>query len=368
MESLGLTMHDVSNLAFWADKKVLVTGHTGFKGSWLSLILQNHGAVVCGYSLEPNSAKNLFEVASVGGGMDSVIGDIRDSQKIEETFDRFQPEIVIHMAAQPLVRFSYRSPVDTYSTNVMGTVNLLEAVRKSPSVKAVVNVTTDKCYKNEERLWGYREDESMGGLDPYSSSKGCSELVTAAYRASFFNLSDSASVATARAGNVIGGGDWSDDRLIPDIITQFENDQPVTIRNPNAIRPWQHVMEPLFGYLMLAERLYSEGELFSQAWNFGPSDEDTRSVGTIVEYMANQWGGCATWDIDRSNQPHEAQLLRLDITKAKCLLGWIPKWDLETALNSIIEWHQKMRAGDDMRSVTLAQMNRYENTAVKNFE
>lgn len=368
MEGLELKMQEGMDPSFWGEKRVFVTGHTGFKGSWLSLVLQNYGAIVCGYSLEPTSTRSLFKVATIAKGMDSVIGDIRDLETLKATFYRFQPEIVIHMAAQPLVRFSYKSPVDTYSTNVMGTVNLLEAVRNCASVKSVVNVTTDKCYENKERLWGYREDEPMGGHDPYSSSKGCSELVTAAYRASFFNIPAAASVATARAGNVIGGGDWAEDRLIPDLIKHFENNEPVTIRNPNAIRPWQHVLEPLSGYLMLAERLYKEGQVFSQAWNFGPSDEDVRPVAAIVEYMANRWDENAIWNADKTDQLHEAQLLRLDITKAKSLLGWAPKWDLATALNSIIEWHQKLHAGEDMRDVTLTQIHQYENTRSEIYE
>ena len=362
MEGVGLKMYEGLDPNFWVEKRVLVTGHTGFKGSWLSLILQNFGAIVCGYSLEPKSAQSLFESASIAKRMDSVISDIRDIDKLKATFNRFQPEIVIHMAAQPLVRFSYTNPVDTYSTNVMGTVNLLEAVRSCASVKAVVNVTTDKCYENKERLWGYREDEPMGGHDPYSSSKGCSELVTAAYRASFFEAPTAAFVATARAGNVIGGGDWAEDRLIPDVIKHFENNQPVNIRNPTAVRPWQHVLEPLSGYLMLAERLYQEGRAFSQAWNFGPSDDDAQPVAKIVEYIAKKWSADAAWHVDTTDHPHEAQLLRLDTSKAKHLLGWVPKWDIATALDSTIEWHKKLSAGEDMRAVTLAQISRHQNT------
>jgi CDP-glucose 4,6-dehydratase len=368
MEGLGLKVQEDFGLNFWAGKRVFVTGHTGFKGSWLSLILQSYGASVCGYSLEPASAQSLFRVASIADGMDSVISDIRDLEKLKDTLNQFQADVVIHMAAQPLVRFSYRNPVDTYSTNVLGTVNLLEAVRNCASVKAVVNVTTDKCYENKERLWGYRENEPMGGHDPYSSSKGCSELVTAAYRASFFNTPAAASVATARAGNVIGGGDWSEDRLIPDLIKHFENNQPVMIRSPNAIRPWQHVLEPLYGYLMLAERLCTEGHVFSQAWNFGPSDDDVRPVAAVVEYMANKWGNGVAWNVDRTDQLHEAQLLRLDTSKAKHVLGWVPKWDLGIALDSIVEWHKKFTAGEDMRAVTLAQMSQYEKTRAKVYE
>ena len=360
MEKLGRV---VLNRSFWNGKKVFVTGHSGFKGSWLSLWLQDCGAIIRGYSLDPNSKPNLFKSGSVVEGMDSIIGDIRDLEKLNNSLSSFSPEIVIHMAAQPLVRLSYKKPVDTYSTNVMGTVNLLEAVRNTPSVRAVVNVTTDKCYENKEWLWGYREDEPMGGHDPYSSSKGCSELVTAGYRSSFFHVSDSANIATARAGNVIGGGDWSEDRLIPDIIKSFENNQSVMIRNPHAIRPWQHVLDPLSGYLMLAEKLYTEGEQYAQAWNFGPNDDDIKSVGKIVEYMANNWGDGASWAKEAVEQPHEAQLLRLDISKAKHVLGWIPKWDLDTALDSIIEWHHKFTAGEDMQAITLSQIADFEESS-----
>ena len=357
MEKLGRVVLDRS---FWNGKKVFITGHTGFKGSWMSLWLQDCGAIIRGYSLEPNTNPSLFRSASVEDDMDSLIGDIRNLEKLNSSLSSFSPEIVIHMAAQPLVRLSYKNPVDTYSTNVMGTVNLLEAVRNTPSVRAVVNVTTDKCYENKEWLWGYREDEPMGGHDPYSSSKGCSELVTAGYRSSFFHVSDSANVATARAGNVIGGGDWSEDRLIPDIIKSFENNQSVMIRNPHAIRPWQHVLEPLSGYLMLAEKLYTDGEQYAQAWNFGPNDDDIKPVGKIVEYMANNWGDGANWAKEVLEQPHEAQLLRLDISKAKHVLGWIPKWDLGIALDSIIEWHHNFTGGEDMQAITLAQIKRYE--------
>lgn len=360
MENLGRVVLDRS---FWNGKKVFITGHTGFKGSWLSLLLQNCGAIIRGYSLAPNSKPNLFNSGSVVDGMDSIIGDIRDLEKLNNSLSKFSPEIVIHMAAQPLVRLSYKNPVETYSTNVMGTVNLLETVRNTPSVKAVVNVTTDKCYENKEWVWGYREDEPMGGHDPYSSSKGCSELVTAGYRSSFFHAPDSANIATARAGNVIGGGDWSEDRLIPDIIKSFENNQSVVIRNPNAIRPWQHVLESLSGYLLLAEKLCTGGEQYAQAWNFGPNDDGIKSVGKIVEYMANRWGNGASWAIEAREQPHEAQLLRLDISRAKHVLGWIPKWDLDVALDSIIEWHRKFNAGEEMQAITLRQIADFEESS-----
>lgn len=345
---------------FWKGKKVFLTGHTGFKGAWLSLWLQDGGAILKGYALAPNTQPNLFDAASVAGGMQSEIGDIKDLDKLMASMSDFAPEIVIHMAAQPLVRLSYKNPVETYSTNVMGTVNVLEAVRNSPSVKAVVNVTTDKCYDNKEWLWGYREDEPMGGHDPYSSSKGCSELVTAAYRSSFFNSSGSAKIASARAGNVIGGGDWAEDRLIPDILSSFDNKAPVTVRNPSATRPWQHVLEPLSGYLRLAESLYIYGDEFAGAWNFGPNDDDVKPVSVIVEYIAQRWGDGASWVHDKSTQPHEAQLLKLDISKARELLKWTPKWTLYKGLDLIVDWQKDWSCGNDVKALTLKQINQYE--------
>jgi CDP-glucose 4,6-dehydratase len=349
------------NKLFWKDKKVFITGHTGFKGAWLSLWLQDCGAILTGYALAPNTTPNLFDLASVANGMESVVGDVRDLEKLTKTMSDFSPDVVIHLAAQPLVRHSYKSPVDTYSTNVMGTVNLFEAVRKTASVKAVVNVTTDKCYENKEWFWGYREDEAMGGHDPYSNSKGCSELVTSAYRNSFFNYSGSAKIASARAGNVIGGGDWAADRLIPDIFKSLENQEPVVIRNPSATRPWQHVLEPLSGYLVLAERLFIEGDKYAKGWNFGPEDNDVKSVRTIIEYLVERWGSSAEWIHDVSEQPHEAQLLKLDISRAKNLLEWAPKWSLFTALDSIVEWHKELIEGGDMRLTSLKQINKFEN-------
>jgi CDP-glucose 4,6-dehydratase len=345
---------------FWKGKKVFLTGHTGFKGAWLSLWLQNSGAILKGYALAPNTQPNLFDAASVADGMQSEIGDIKDLDKLMASMSDFAPEIVIHMAAQPLVRLSYKNPVETYSTNVMGTVNVLEAIRNSPSVKAVVNVTTDKCYDNKEWLWGYREDEPMGGHDPYSSSKGCSELVTTAYRSSFFNSSGSAKIASARAGNVIGGGDWAEDRLIPDILSAFDNKAPVAVRNPAATRPWQHVLEPLSGYLRLAESLYIYGDEFAGAWNFGPNDDDVKPVSVIVEYMAQRWGDGASWVHDKSTQPHEAQLLKLDISKARELLKWTPKWNLYKGLDLIVDWQKDWSCGNDVKALTLKQINQYD--------
>lgn len=343
---------------FWRGKRVFLTGHTGFKGSWLSLWLQSFGADVTGYALAPPTQPCLFEIAEVASGMTSIIGDIRDLFKLQAALNMHQPEIVIHMAAQPLVRYSYQNPVETYATNVMGTVHLLEAVRHTPSVKAVVNITTDKCYDNKEWPWGYRENEPMGGHDPYSNSKGCAELVTSAYRSSFFQHNGVA-VASARAGNVIGGGDWAADRLIPDILRAFEQNQPVVIRNPHAIRPWQHVLEPLSGYLMLAECLYTEGSPFAEGWNFGPNDDDAKPVQWIVEQMASQWGQGACWQHDGGHHPHEAHYLKLDISKAKARLGWQPHWSLSTALQKIVGWHNIYLSQADVQATTLAQIDSY---------
>jgi len=291
---LNVMTDGVVDPSFWRAKRVLLTGHTGFKGGWLGLWLQQLGAEVQGLALAPPEGHNLFEAARVGEGMGSAIGDIRDQTFVSRTMAAFRPEIVIHMAAQPLVRLSYAEPVATYATNVMGTVHVLEAVRQTPGVRAVVNVTTDKCYENREWAWGYREDEPMGGHDPYSNSKGCSELVSSAYRRSFLQQGGTA-LATARAGNVIGGGDWASDRLVPDILRAFEGREPVVVRNPHSIRPWQHVLEPLSGYLVLAQRLWTEGAAFAEGWNLGPRADDARSVQWIVEHLVRQWGGDAAW-------------------------------------------------------------------------
>ncbi|CAN1563607.1 WcaG Nucleoside-diphosphate-sugar epimerases [Burkholderiaceae bacterium] len=346
------------NQAFWNGKRVLLTGHTGFKGSWLSLWLQSMRAQVVGYALAPPTNPSLFEVANVGQGMTSVIGDIRDLAKLRVVLAEHSPEIVIHMAAQPLVRYSYQNPVETYATNVMGTVHLLEAVRKTPGVKAVVNITTDKCYENKEWAWGYREDEPMGGYDPYSNSKGCSELVTSAYRRSFFQENGIA-LASARAGNVIGGGDWAADRLIPDILRAFEQNQAVIIRNPNATRPWQHVLEPLSGYLTLAELLYTDGQAYAEGWNFGPHHDDARSVQWIVDHMVSSWGNGASWQLDGGENSHEANCLKLEISKAKARLCWQPRLALSAALEKITAWHHAYLAATDMHEFTIQQIASY---------
>jgi CDP-glucose 4,6-dehydratase len=352
------------NSAFWHGKRVLLTGHTGFKGSWLSLWLQSMGAKVIGYALTPPTNPSLFEVANVSSGMTSIIGDIRDLAHLQKVFAEHQPEIVIHMAAQPLVRYSYLEPVETYSTNVMGTVNLLEAIRQTKCVKAVVNVTTDKCYENREWAWGYRENEAMGGFDPYSSSKGCAELVTAAYRNSYFHPEKyhehGVAIATGRAGNVIGGGDWAEDRLIPDTMRAIVSGQPVNIRNPQSIRPWQHVLEPLSGYLLLAQRLYKEGSAFAEAWNFGPNDDDAKPVDWILDKLTQTWGEGAGWQLDNGEHPHEAHYLKLDCSKAKSRLQWQPKWSLATAIEEICVWHKAHAAGADMQAMCLHQIKQYE--------
>lgn len=345
---------------FWMGKKVFLTGHTGFKGSWLSLWLQSMGAVVKGFALDAPTSPALFNVARVADGMESDIGDIRDLNSVTKSMVAFNPDVLIHMAAQPLVRLSYREPVETYATNVMGTVHVLEAARKCSHLKAIVNVTTDKCYENQEWVWGYRENEPMGGHDPYSNSKGCSELVTSAYRNSFFNTPDTAAIASARAGNVIGGGDWAEDRLIPDILRAFEKRQPVIIRNPLATRPWQHVLEPLSGYLILAEKLYIDGAQFAEAWNFGPRDQDVQPVEWILNHMVKHWGEGASWQLDTNPKPHEAQLLKLDISKAEAVLKWQPHWTLAYTLESIITWHQHWLADLDIQQQTIKQIEQYQ--------
>jgi len=350
---------------FWQGKRVFLTGHTGFKGGWLSLWLQSLGAEVTGFALNPPTNPSLFDVANVASGMRSVIGDVRDLDLLQKSLKEAKPEIVIHMAAQPLVRYSYANPVETYATNVMGSVHLLESIRHVDSVKAVVNVTSDKCYENREWVWGYREDEAMGGYDPYSNSKGCAELVTAAYRSSYFNPHDyqkhGVALASARAGNVIGGGDWAGDRLIPDFIRAIVAGEVVVIRSPNAIRPWQHVLEPLSGYLELAEALYTKGPEYAQAWNFGPNESDAKTVEWIVSQLVNGWGDGASYNIDQhAADLHEAHFLKLDCSKARMVLGWQPQWDATETVKRICAWHKAHLNGQNMQVYALGEIQQYQ--------
>lgn len=358
MESMGI------NPIFWKNKRVLLTGHTGFKGSWLALWLQKLETNLVGYALHPPTEPSLFEVAQVSKNMNSITGDVRDLAHLKKVFESFQPEIIIHMAAQSLVRYSYNNPVETYATNVMGTVNVLEAARSSGSVKAIVNVTSDKCYENKEWHWGYRENENMGGFDPYSNSKGCAELVTSAYRSSFFNPEEysqhGVALASARAGNVIGGGDWAADRLIPDILKSIIANQPVRLRNPNSIRPWQHVLEPLNGYLTLAQALYQNGAGYSEAWNFGPKDQDVLTVENVTKQIISNWGENASYEIvAESNAPHEATLLKLDCSKAYNKLRWQPKWNAMKTIEKICGWHKAHQHNQNMRNYCLQEIKEF---------
>jgi CDP-glucose 4,6-dehydratase len=350
------------NTEFWEGKKVFLTGHTGFKGGWLTLWLKSLGAEIHGYALSPPTEPNLFNVANIARELaSSTIGDIRDLDNLVESVQNAQPDIVIHMAAQPLVRYSYNEPVETYAVNVMGTVNILEAVKRTSGIRAVINVTTDKCYENREWIWPYRENEAIGGYDPYSSSKACSELVTAAYRRSYMTESG-INLATARAGNVVGGGDWATDRLLPDLFNSVDTGNTLVIRSPDAIRPWQHVLEPLSGYLVLAEKLYNTGETFADAWNFGPGDDSCQSVRSVIEKISIMLPELH-WDLDAEEQLHEAGILKLDSSKAKNLLGWNAQWSLDKALQKTVEWYQGWKAGEDMREKTIKQIQDFEATA-----
>lgn len=350
--------------SLWHGKRVFLTGHTGFKGGWLALWLASRGAVVRGYSLDPCTSPSLFEAVRLSSLVEDLRGDIRDGERLNRALGEFAPEVIFHMAAQPLVRYSYEDPIGTFETNVIGTARVLDAVRRTPSVRAVVSVTTDKCYDNKEWLWGYRETDPLGGYDPYSSSKACAEIVSAAYRQSYFPVDKlpehGCALATARAGNVIGGGDWSSDRLIPDLVRGFVEGKPALIRRPAAIRPWQHVLEPLHGYLLLAEKLLTGQPRFATAFNFGPSDDDAQSVGWIVEKMVGFWGDGATWILDPEPGVHEAGYLKLDASRARAELGWRPKLRLETALAWLVDWYKTHAAGADMRQFTLNQIAAYE--------
>ena len=351
--------------AFWRDRRVLLTGHTGFKGSWLSLWLQSLGARVTGFSVDVPTQPSLHELAKLGESIEGIEGDVRDPEAVTQAVAAVNPEVVIHMAAQSLVRPSFVEPRQTYETNVMGTVNVLDAVRRhGADVRAIVNVTSDKCYENREWEWGYREHEPMGGFDPYSSSKGCSELVTDAFRRSFFSAADGPRLASARAGNVIGGGDWGEDRLVPDIMRAALAGEPVRVRNPNSIRPWQHVLNPLSGYLLLAQSLWDEPRL-AEGWNFGPVDEDARPVGWIVQRIAARWPGDLHWTHDDGPHPHEARYLKLDSSKARAQLGWRPGIDLAATLEGIVDWYRELRDGADMRAVTQGQIETFQYAAAQ---
>jgi CDP-glucose 4,6-dehydratase len=348
----------------WQGRRVFVTGHTGFKGGWLSLWLASRGAQIRGYALDPVTKPNLFSAASVATILDDIRGDIRDYPKLESSMMEFGPEVVFHLAAQPLVRRSYADPLGTYATNIMGTAHVMEAIRKTSSVRAVVCITTDKCYDNQEHVLPFRETDPLGGSDPYSSSKACAEIVSAAYRTSYFPVDrlheHHVALATARAGNVIGGGDWSEDRLIPDLIRGFEAKQPVLIRRPNAIRPWQHVLEPLHGYIMLAEGLLAKHIRLASSFNFGPSDEDSWSVERIATKLVDMWGEGASWVRDTAPSLHENNSLRLDSSKARAELGWQPSLRIETALEWTLNWYRSWQRGDDMEKESLAQIAKFE--------
>lgn len=349
----------------WRDRRIFLTGHTGFKGGWLALWLAKLGARVRGYSLDPATEPNLFTVARVGSVVDDIRGDLLDRTRLEASLQEFAPEVVFHLAAQPLVRRSYADPVGTYATNVLGTAHVLEALRKSPSVGAVVCVTTDKCYENCEWVWPYRETDRLGGHDPYSSSKACAEIVSAAYRHSFFTADQPGehrvALATARAGNVIGGGDWSEDRLIPDLIRGFQTGSPARIRRPNAVRPWQHVLEPCMGYMMLAERLLAGDPRAASAFNFGPSEGDAWPVSRIADYLVSAWGPDAAWVRDADPGVHEAGLLRLDASKARAEIGWKPKLPLEETLRWTTAWYRASAEQKNMIDFTWEQIGQYEN-------
>ncbi|MEM7271496.1 MAG: CDP-glucose 4,6-dehydratase [Actinomycetota bacterium] len=356
---------DIENHPFWSGKTVLVTGHTGFKGTWLSLWLTKMGANVHGLALDPSTDPAMFDLVRGNELIDSHIGPVADAAFVSETMEKVRPDIVFHLAAQVLVRASYADPLYTIETNVMGTANVLNAARTVPNLQAVVVITSDKCYENVEWEWPYRENEAMGGHDPYSASKGCAELITSSMRRSYYEGPDTAWVASARAGNVIGGGDWSADRLIPDIVKAFTINEEVIIRMPEAIRPWQHVLEPLRGYLTLAERLASGDGAEAEGWNFGPADTDARPVGWMVEQMAERWGEGADYRIERDGGPHEARLLKLDCSKAAARLGWRPELTLDRALEWVIDWYRAQVDGKDMRAVTFAQIQAYQELVAK---
>lgn len=345
---------------FWLGRRVLLTGHTGFKGSWLSLWLQELGAQTVGYSLPAPTRPNLYEQAGVERGMLSIRGNVCDLGHLSRAIQEHSPEVVFHLAAQSLVRRSYLEPVETFASNVMGTVNLLEAARHCSSVKAIVIVTSDKCYENEEKLEPYRETDRLGGFDPYSSSKACAELVTAAYRRSFSPRGQLPGLGSARAGNVVGGGDWTEDQLLPDVIRAILKGDKVLIRSPHAIRPWQHVLEPLYGYLLLAQSLFNDPAKYSDSWNFGPEESDAVTVSDLLDRFSEVWGAGPLWRLDSHVHPHEAGLLKIDCTKAKTVLGWHPQWNLDRALELTARWYRAFQSADDLRAITLEQISSYQ--------
>ena len=349
------------NQEFWKNKKVFLTGHNGFKGSWLSLWLQQMGAVVKGFSLPPLPSPSLYQLAKIADEMEYETGDVRDFDAVRKSIDHFQPDIVFHLAAQPLVRASYRDPISTFSTNLLGLVNVLEATRNCQKIRSIINVTSDKCYENKGWVWPYRETDEMGGHDPYSSSKGCAELISVSFRRSFFSCEKSPSLATARAGNVIGGGDFAEDRLIPDLWRAVREKKELLIRYPNSTRPWQHVLEPLSGYLMLAEKLFLRGDEYAQGWNFGPLSEDVKSVQWVLEYLDSKMADKFIWRKEKSETFHEAALLSLDISKSRKLLGWHPRWNVQDALDKTIEWENCYAESGDIKRFTLGQIRQFQN-------
>lgn len=353
-------MENLVTPTFWSNRRVLITGHTGFKGGWLALWLSQLGARIHGFALPPATDPNLFQIAQVERHLVSILGDVRERQAVDSALSAANPEIIFHLAAQPLVKDGYLHPVDTYATNVMGTVHLLEAARQAPSLRAIVVVTTDKCYENKEWSWPYRENESLGGVDPYSSSKACVEMVTNAYRCSFLDTMD-VRVATARAGNVFGGGDWSPNRLVPDLLNACSENRSPTIRNPQSVRPWQHVLEPLAGYLMLAEALWAD-EAIERAWNFGPAEDDCREVGDVADIVCRLWGNTANWQREIVAFPHEAGVLRLDASHARQRLKWRPRWTLTEGLEKTVSWHKAWLAGQSMSDTCRRQIEEYCNT------
>lgn len=364
MELWQSTMENmVINQTFWKDKKVLLTGHTGFKGSWLSLWLQKLGSDVIGFSRDIPTKPSLFELCNVADDMISIMGDICNIEHLRTVMTEHKPEIVIHMAAQSLVGRSYDNPLETFSTNVLGTVNVFEVIRKIRNVRVVINVTSDKCYENRESISGYKETDPMGGYDPYSCSKGCAELVTSSFRNSFFNPKEydkhGIALASVRAGNIIGGGDWSPNRLVPDIMKGLIENQTVTIRNPSSVRPWQFVLEPLRGYLMLAEKLWHEGPRYVEGWNFGPDDQDVKPVFWLIEKISQKWGKKVNWNLNNTHNYHETNYLRLDCSKAKMKLGWSPKLNMEKTIEFVVEWYKQFEKNQDVKGITEEQISKY---------